>query len=1043
MGNPLGLEEMNRPSRRRDAPQRLSRTAMVLVLFSALIAAAGGRVVPTARADGQMAWTWQYDDVYDQGAPQRLAGFDGAIAIATSSNADHTLALIADGTVRATGANDSGQLGDGTTDARSAPVTVVGLATATAIGANRCASFAVAGGNLWAWGGNYRGNLGDGTTQDRHAPVQLNGPAGVVSVTGGFCHTLALTASGTVWAWGNNLNGQLGLGSTNRTANPTPVQVNNLSNVVAIAAYEELSIALKGDGTVWYWGQGLVNPIQDTTLDGVIAITAQGYALKGDGTIWRTYFGNTNFGPTARVAGIPSMVRIASDGRQLVMVTADGTMWVYGIPFSDNRYRLAKVATVNNLGAISSGAYPIVIAGAVPAAPTLAPNLIFFREQMVGTTSTATTVTLRNPTPNLLSISSIVSTGDFAIAAPAVGQTNACMSILLPNSSCVISVTFTPAATGTRSGTLTVSDDGPGGPRQVSFTGIGQGAPTPLTFSPASLTFGSQAVSTTSAEQTATVTNTGLAAVSFGSFATAGDFSLAGSTCGATLAGGASCVVRVTFTPTVYGTRRGALSIATDPATDPATLPLTGSGVGTPALSLDKTSLSFKGAIGAPTQAQGVTVTNTGTGPLTISAIAESTGFPVDTTPNCARTILPGAQCTIFVRFKATSVSQTTGTLTIISNAPNSPHTVSLTGSGPVRGFIFVHGIAEDYRDYEPTKNQTSYFGALRFPLNSHYNLSPSPVTRFVSFQNYEDRGALGSGGCLRRTPSTFQAPTGFPLNLNSGPPTCDSNDDIGVNAILLDQTIQNMVAGGVDRVTIIANSMGGEITRAYFAYAYAAHRPSVANLDAVIFIQGAQQGSYLGRVNQFGAQLLGVNTTTQQLYQFAASYAQTMGVDVNRPALQGLTPGSAMYQFIDNTGFIPTSIYYANVASEIQVEPGVNVWGAQIGLASIPIGDFVLLPGSDDPFAQPFLGGARFVPANSRGARQYILPARVPVAINSGTSVTTLPGLIGPPVTQGQVGQSHLLIDAYINQIAVPNGPTLDQGLLDFIFSLDTVSVP
>ncbi len=68
---------------------------------------------------------------------------------------------------------------------------------------------------MLCWGSNSNGQLGDGTTTDRHAPVQVTGlPAKATQVAAGGRHTCALLTDGTVWCWGKGGNGELGNGST-------------------------------------------------------------------------------------------------------------------------------------------------------------------------------------------------------------------------------------------------------------------------------------------------------------------------------------------------------------------------------------------------------------------------------------------------------------------------------------------------------------------------------------------------------------------------------------------------------------------------------------------------------------------------------------------------------------------------------------------------------------------------------------------------------------------------------------------------------------
>ena len=103
-------------------------------------------------------------------------------------------------------------------------------------------------GTVWAWGHNGFGQLGDGTTTARFTPVQLQNLNNVTAIATGS-HTVALRNDGTVWAWGMNFHGQLGDGTT--TARLTPVHIQNLNNVTAIATGGSHTAVLRNDGTVW------------------------------------------------------------------------------------------------------------------------------------------------------------------------------------------------------------------------------------------------------------------------------------------------------------------------------------------------------------------------------------------------------------------------------------------------------------------------------------------------------------------------------------------------------------------------------------------------------------------------------------------------------------------------------------------------------------------------------------------------------------------------------------------------------------------------
>ena len=180
------------------------------------------------------------------------------------------------------------------------PVQIAGLINATAISAG--GGFAVAAqsdGSVWAWGANLNGELGNGLTVAYFdSPVRVSNISSAVAVASGQNHTLALLADGSVWAWGGNVYGQLGNGTTN-SAQRIPVQVSGLNNVIAVAAAQGYSMALKSDGTIWAWGQvgphlGVV--AQDSVLTPrQIVLGLSDANANGMDDRWETdFFGNLN-----------------------------------------------------------------------------------------------------------------------------------------------------------------------------------------------------------------------------------------------------------------------------------------------------------------------------------------------------------------------------------------------------------------------------------------------------------------------------------------------------------------------------------------------------------------------------------------------------------------------------------------------------------------------------------------------------------------------------------------------------------------------------
>ena len=202
-----------------------------------------------------------------------------------------TVGLMADGTVRAWGANANGQLGNGTTTANSSTsghghrLTFCQSGRGGEFPQSRPASRR----HRASVGLQRRRPTGQRDNDPTAAiPVTVTGLTNVKGIAGGAYHSLALLADGTVRAWGNN-GGQLGNGTHDPSS--TPVTVTGLTNVKAVAAVGYYSLALLADGTVQAWGvqrrwptrQRSTNthsmtPVTVTGLTNVKAIAAGAYS---------------------------------------------------------------------------------------------------------------------------------------------------------------------------------------------------------------------------------------------------------------------------------------------------------------------------------------------------------------------------------------------------------------------------------------------------------------------------------------------------------------------------------------------------------------------------------------------------------------------------------------------------------------------------------------------------------------------------------------------------------------------------------------------
>jgi hypothetical protein len=217
----------------------------------------------------------------------------------------------------------------------------------------------------------------------------------------------------------------------------------------------------------------------------------------------------------------------------------------------------------------SNSPQSIVLTGTGTSPVTVSLSSLYLGTVHGGDTSAAKSVTLTNHQNLALTFSKIVTTGDFAIAS------NTCGTGIAAGAKCTVGVTFSPTATGTRSGDLTFSDNAVNSPQTVSLSGTGY---PPVTFSPASLAFTSQIVGRTSGAQTVTLKNRLTTSVTVSTPVATGDFGLAGNTCGASVGAGRTCTVGVTFTPTAAGSRTGALTISYGAFGSPIVVALSGTG---------------------------------------------------------------------------------------------------------------------------------------------------------------------------------------------------------------------------------------------------------------------------------------------------------------------------------------------------------------------------------------------------------------------------------------------------------------------------------
>lgn len=199
--------------------------------------------------------------------PVAVAGLTGVNAVATG--AGFTCAIVSGGSVRCWGANTSGQLGNGTTStsATTSPVNVMSLTNATQLSAGQghiCARTSASGVRCWGLGSG--GRLGNGGTSSQSVPIVVSGITTATAVAAGDSHTCARLSDGSLRCWGLNGSGQLGDGSYSMRTSPVPVM--DISGATAITAGAFHSCALVAGGAARCWGAGTGGALGNSTTTG-------------------------------------------------------------------------------------------------------------------------------------------------------------------------------------------------------------------------------------------------------------------------------------------------------------------------------------------------------------------------------------------------------------------------------------------------------------------------------------------------------------------------------------------------------------------------------------------------------------------------------------------------------------------------------------------------------------------------------------------------------------------------------------------------------
>ncbi|WP_293006087.1 hypothetical protein [Nitrosomonas sp.] len=319
-----------------------------------------------------------------------------------------------DGTVWGWGNNGFGQLGDGTKEARSTPVKVIGLTDVASVISGANATIALKNdGTVWAWGWNIEGDLGNGAgglaalKEFQYTPTQIKGltDVAVIGQNNTISHTgfYAIKQDGTLWIWGCQANRIIdhAIVCVSSESTRLPSQIDEFSDVIdfqsgpgngALNSY----YVLKSDGTVWAWGSNFVGQLGDGTnsdtilphgitgsdrdtpeqvagLTGVKEITVVGtlvgvkvFALKKDGTVWAwgdntgnqlgTGMTTTTVDKPTEVSELTGIIKISVGTFNTLALKNDGTVWAWGW---NNLYGAIGVGTGTSMDIITPIPTPV------------------------------------------------------------------------------------------------------------------------------------------------------------------------------------------------------------------------------------------------------------------------------------------------------------------------------------------------------------------------------------------------------------------------------------------------------------------------------------------------------------------------------------------------------------------------------------------------------------------------------------------------------------------------------------------------------------
>jgi hypothetical protein len=301
---------------------------------------------------------------------------------------------------------------------------------------------------------------------------------------------------------------------------------------------------------------------------------------------------------------------------------------------------------------------------------SVTPASVNFGNVGVGSSSSQTVTVNNTGTANLTISQDSVTGAGFSV-------TGLSAQTIAPGSGISFSAVFAPTAAGGASGSISLTTDAANSPTTIALSGTGTQAA--LSVTPSSVNFGSVAVGSNDS-QAITLKNVGSTSLVISQESVAGTgFSVNGFSA-QTLAPGNTTTFNAVFTPTAGGNASGSISVTTDASASPTTVALSGTGMQA-GISATPSSVNFAGVVVGSSSSQAIALKNTGTENLTISQDSVTgAGFSVNGLS--PQTIAPGNSVTFNAVFAPAAAGGASGSISVNSNAPGSPMTIPLSGSG-------------------------------------------------------------------------------------------------------------------------------------------------------------------------------------------------------------------------------------------------------------------------------------------------------------------------------------------------------------------------